>query len=133
MPTENENQSAQVSGVPPPTACSMSSFDHAACLAVDPFEGDFGDGEVTLKDKIGIARKDNECHTCGKKIRKGQPIRIRTDRTDSGLETYRWCVTCCKAMARSERDDCRSWFARSEMRNRTSNPKCTGPEGNNAP
>ena len=26
MPTENENQSAQVSGVPPPTACSVSKW-----------------------------------------------------------------------------------------------------------
>ena len=25
MPTENENQSEQVSGVPPPTACSLCS------------------------------------------------------------------------------------------------------------
>ena len=101
--------------------CSMSSFDHAACLAVDPFEGDFGDGEVTLKDKIAIARIDNECHTCRGAIRKGQPIRLRTDRTQDGLETYRWCVKCCKAMARSEKDNAKSWYARSEMRNRTSN------------
>ena len=28
MPTENENQSAQVSGVPPPTACSGFEFPH---------------------------------------------------------------------------------------------------------
>lgn len=30
MPTENENQSAQVSGVPPPTACSPSVLDRFA-------------------------------------------------------------------------------------------------------
>lgn len=30
MPTENENQGAQVSGVPPPTACSPSVLDRFA-------------------------------------------------------------------------------------------------------
>ena len=115
------NQTTQLAACISARRCSMSSFDHAACLAIDPFEGDFGDGEVTLMDKIAVSRKENECHGCGETIRKGKEIRLRTDRAHGKLETFRWCTKCCRAMARMEKDGGDSWFARGELRFRTSN------------
>lgn len=50
----------------------MTTVDKS--LNVNPFEGDFGDGEVLLGDNIVKARKDHpdKCYCCGGDIKKGE-------------------------------------------------------------
>jgi len=87
------------------------------CMAVDPFEGDFGDiGGVILKDKIGTARKAGECHACTQQIQPGERVRIRAEIADGGLLSFRWCQKCCEAMAASWRDGGRALDARFALR-----------------
>lgn len=77
-------------------------------LDFGPFDGDFGDGEVTLSDKIVTGRKDYEnCHTCGGVCRAGTKHRVLVERDGSGLTTYRWCEDCTQAMA-----DELEWYSR---------------------
>ena len=69
------------------------------CMSDDPFAGDFGDGEVVLSDKMVTNRGGGECHTCGGHCLPGTRNRVRTERFDSELHRFRWCQTCCFAMA----------------------------------
>lgn len=69
------------------------------CLGADPFEGDFGNGEVALSDKIVTNRKGGICHTCVGECLPGTRNRVLTERGDNGLETFRWCQSCSFAMA----------------------------------
>jgi len=69
------------------------------CLADDPFAGDFGDGEVVLSDKMVTNRKGGTCATCHGVCEPGTRNRVRVERYDGVLERFRWCQTCCFAMA----------------------------------
>ena len=71
----------------------------AEALADDPFAGDFGNGEVALSNKMVTTRGGGTCHTCAGECLPGTRNRVLTERGDEGLETFRWCQTCCFAMA----------------------------------
>ena len=79
----------------------MSSWERNV-LMLNPFDGDFGcPGDKVFSDKIGVARKQNECHTCGGTISVGEKIRMQRSLFDGAFATYRWCTACCCAMADS--------------------------------
>ena len=95
----------------------MSEAWEDDCLAVDPFEGDFGDTkDRTLKDKIVIARKHGPCHLCGSQIEPKEKVRSRSDIFDGELMYFRWCNLCCKAMAKSWTDDGEEYEQRAHIR-----------------
>ena len=71
----------------------------ARCLSDDPFAGDFGSGEIVLSNKMVTNRKGGTCHTCAGPCQPGTRNRVMVERGDEGLETFRWCVQCCFAMA----------------------------------
>ena len=73
------------------------TFDLNEALYIDWFEGDFGDGETRLSNKIVKGRKEHECHGCEKPIVKGELHRSMTEKVDGELESYRWCQKCCIA------------------------------------
>jgi hypothetical protein len=75
------------------------------CLAYGPFEGDRDVDVTTLRDRIVTARKPNVCHECAEPIAPGDRIRSITETCDGEIGTFRFCVTCCKAMAASWEDD----------------------------
>lgn len=87
---------------------SALPFDEDDCLALNPFEGDFGDGrDRTLSDRIVKAGKDHigVCHDCAGDVIKGERHRSRVDIADGSFFTFRWCGECCAAMASSWEDD----------------------------
>ena len=68
-------------------------------LSCDPFEGDFGDqGDITLSDKMVVAKKEHKCVWCHGTIKIGEIYRSRTDKIDGELNSYHWCPACCAAM-----------------------------------
>jgi hypothetical protein len=71
----------------------------ASRLSDDPFAGDFGDGEVALSDKMVTNRKGGTCHTCAGECAPGTRNRVMVERAGGELATYRWCQSCCFAMA----------------------------------
>jgi len=60
---------------------------------------DFGDGEVALSDKMVTNRKGGTCHTCAGSCEPGTRNRVMVERAEGELVTYRWCQSCCFAMA----------------------------------
>ena len=85
-------------------------------LSYDPFQGDFGDqGDYIFKDRLVIARKQFQCvHCCGT-ILPRQLNRYLVARFDGQMRTYRWCSTCCDAMAQSLHDGGTSIDARTNL------------------
>jgi hypothetical protein len=79
-------------------------FDAAKVLGSDPFAGDFGDGERVLRDAVGRVRKPFACHCCAEDRLPGEWARIRTEASDEGIHTYRWCTLCCQAELRVDHD-----------------------------
>ena len=72
------------------------------CLSDDPFAGDFGgscDGDSVLSDKMVTNRKGGTCHNCRGECERGTRNRVRTEVYDGELMRFRWCQTCCFAMA----------------------------------
>lgn len=84
------------------------------CLSVDPFAGDFGDGEILFSDRIVTAAKRHDacCNICGGSIEKGERHRARREAWNGSCVTTRFCASCCAAMAISRHDDGRAWEAR---------------------
>lgn len=80
-------------------------FNESDCLTFDPFEGDFGDGETQLENKIVTAKKPRACSMCGEQIEKGTRIRVMAEVYDGKIHRYSWCNKCCHAMAISWDDD----------------------------
>lgn len=96
----------------------MTDFDEADCLAVDPFDGDFGSpGDTIFRDKIVIPRKTHECACCMRLTDVGTKTRVITALFDGELHQYRYCTHCCAAMAISEKDGGRAWAKRTNLRN----------------
>lgn len=93
----------------------MTTFDEKECMACNPFEGDFGDGEIVLTDKIVTARKGGTCHLCRQEIKPGERIRTRKEAYDGKIDNFRWCSECCSAMAASWTDDGKAWEARAAL------------------
>lgn len=93
------------------------SFDAEACLAYDPFAGDFGSpGDRLLADKIVVAAKAHEhCHSCDGPIAKGERHRSRREIVDGEMMAHRFCGLCCAAMAISWDDDGEAIEARTNM------------------
>lgn len=73
-------------------------------LAYGPFDGD--DSEVvSLRDKVIICRKSGECQWCVGVFQKGTKIRSLTEvLVGEGIKTFRFCLECCEAMAKSWSD-----------------------------
>lgn len=72
------------------------------CLADDPFAGDFGGschGDGVLSDKMVTNRKGGTCHNCDGECAPGTRNRVRVEVYDGDLMRFRWCQTCCFAMA----------------------------------
>lgn len=90
----------------------LTDKQKADCLAVNPFEGDFGDGERLLSDRIVTARCDNTCCDCGGVAKSGTNHRVMTEVYDGKVRTARWCEECCAAMALSWEDDGAAWEGR---------------------
>jgi hypothetical protein len=98
----------------------------AGCLAYDPWGFD-ETPYVLLSDRFVIARKPHGCMCCGHMIRPGQRVRARAEiDLDDGLKgTFYWCVQCCEAMERAQRDDGKSLehrFAMGMHRREPGNP-----------
>ncbi len=89
-------------------------------LSVDPFEGDFGDGEVKLSDKMVTSGKLHPacCNICGGPIAKGERHRARVEACRGQLMTFRWCLMCCVAMASADMDQGKMWEARVNLHRR---------------
>lgn len=75
-------------------------------LLSNPFEGDFGSGEVVLSKKIVTAAKDNMCcgiaEPCERRTIKGDRCLTITEADGYGrVRTYRWCEECSEQHALS--------------------------------
>jgi hypothetical protein len=90
----------------------ISPEQERACLMTNPYEGDFGDGEVLLKDKMGNARKPHTCTQCQEGISPGDRVRMRTEAYEGKVMTFYFCTACCLAFAVSHLDDGRAWESR---------------------
>jgi len=90
----------------------MTAFNESDCMSTNPFEGDYGDGEVTLRDKICTARKAGPCQLCGGTIQKGERIRTRVEAYERSLQVFRWCSDCCHAFSISWEDSGAEWESR---------------------
>ncbi len=68
-------------------------------MRFNPFEGDFGDGEKVLADKIVTAAKTHAgaCLTCGGHVAVGERHRARTEAYNGRVMTFRFCGECCDA------------------------------------
>lgn len=77
-------------------------FDEARCLALNPFDGDFGGAgrnDGVLSDKIVTARSSGDCHTCAGSIVPSTRVRRRVEVYDGTFMRFSWCTECCTAMA----------------------------------
>ena len=85
-------------------------------LNYDPFDGDFGEpSDHIFKDRLVVARKQFQCvHCCGT-IFPRQLNRYLVAKIDGQMRTYRWCSTCCDAMAQAEHDGGQSIDARFQL------------------
>jgi hypothetical protein len=87
-------------------AMELFDFDRQACLSFDPLEGDFGEpGDREIKNYLTVSRKGGPCDWCAATIISGAPIRRRVMHLDGEMRTFRYCIDCCRAMARSNSDD----------------------------
>jgi len=84
------------------------------CLKIDPYSGDYGDGEVLFSDKIVTARKDHigKCFCCCGNILKQQKHRAMREAYNGTAVTTRFCYDCCIAMAKSIDDNGEAWEQR---------------------
>lgn len=96
----------------------MTDFDEAACLAVDPFDGDFGSpGDRVFRDKICTCIVSPKgCIWCEGTVEVGTRYRSVVAKFDGELRTYRYCTHCCAAMAVSETDGGEAWENRLQLR-----------------
>ena len=85
---------------------AQKSLHEEAALLFDPFDGDFGDGEVRVVNEIITAPELPRCHHCGGRIKQGSRIRRLVERRGRTTTEYLFCTYCCKAMAAcgSDRD-----------------------------
>ncbi len=73
-------------------------------LQTDMFAGDWGDGtERCLENKIVMGRVSAPCSWCGLPTKPKTHHRTLKMIFDGEIMFYRYCESCCKAMAASER------------------------------
>jgi hypothetical protein len=101
----------------------ISPEQERACLMTNPYEGDFGDGEVLLKDKMGNARKPHICTQCQEGIKPGDRVRMRTEAYEGKVMTFYFCTACCLAFAVSHLDEGRAWESRINLGRSTETPQ----------
>src|SRR5690349_7869623 len=78
----------------------QSPFNEARCLNYDPWEGGKGDDVYRLlSDKILTVRKTGECIICSGQVEPGTRARARTEVAEGRCMTFRFCESCCGAMA----------------------------------
>jgi hypothetical protein len=83
----------------------MSAFNESECLALNPFEGDFGEpGDRILEDKIVTARTQKKCCNCLGPITPGSRIRRIRAIFSGKFCGYNMCSDCCAAFAASWTD-----------------------------
>lgn len=87
------------------------------CLDYNPFEGDRDSNCRTLRDCMIVARVPGPCQICFETIQKGARVRALTEVNydDHKVMTFRFCPTCCEAMATSWTDDGRAIEARTAI------------------
>jgi hypothetical protein len=75
----------------------------ADVLAYDPFAGDFGDpsGRLLSDKMVRAAKTHDGCHICAGPVAKGDRHRSRVEIFDGEMLSFRWCWSCCTAMARN--------------------------------
>lgn len=88
---------------------NADGFDEDAALNMDPFEGDFGDGEQLISNAIVDAPT---CNFCAGTIKAGTRCRCQIETTsdvecangasDLTVEIHYFCAACCKAMAKED-------------------------------
>jgi len=94
-----------------------ATFDEAACLRINPFEGDFGTpGDKILSDRIVSGRSDKPCGECLTPTEKGERVRTMTAVFDGELRSYRWCSACCAAFVAFGNGDYAPMDARAAVR-----------------
>ncbi|MFA6132628.1 MAG: hypothetical protein WC869_01275 [Phycisphaerae bacterium] len=95
----------------------MTKFNEARCLAVDPFDGDFGSpGDRIFRNVIVTSRKALTCSCCNQLSVPGTRVRVIVALFDGDLHRYRYCAECCSAMAKSWTDRGKAWEARIAIR-----------------
>ena len=85
----------------------MSTAQEAIALCFDPWAGDMDSDAVTLHDVFVVVRMVHRCAICLEEIRPGWRVRAQTQRSaeQRKVMTFRFCPTCCEAMAREDDDD----------------------------
>ncbi len=76
---------------------SLCPFDADELLGGDPFDGDYGDGERILSDKVCRVRKEFSCQSCAIAWPVRSWARVRKEAGPDGIVTFRWCAECCEA------------------------------------
>lgn len=85
-------------------------------LNYDPYAGDFGmPDDKILENRMLVARKEHDCHTCGGTIEVGERHRTQVDRFEGEIMRNRWCAECCEAMAKSWDDAGEAICARQDL------------------
>lgn len=91
----------------------MTDAEQRQCLAINPFEGDFGaPGDRIFKDRIIRVRRPRTCGCCRLPLVAAEHARVIVALFDGDLMSYSFCERCCLAMARCREDDGREWEAR---------------------
>lgn len=84
----------------------LTEQQKADALQEDMFAGDFGDGtERCLENKIVHGRTVTACSWCGLPTKAKTHHRVMLWIFDGGFCRYRYCESCCRAMAASQRLD----------------------------
>ncbi|CAG9172517.1 hypothetical protein CURE108131_22985 [Cupriavidus respiraculi] len=87
-------------------AARLSAKQVEDCLALNPFDGDFGSpGDMVFADRVCLARKPGTCNDCLGAINAGEQQRRLDAKFDDTMRSYRWCALCCHAMALSWHDN----------------------------
>lgn len=82
-----------------------------AVLSFNPWGDDDSDYRV-LRNEFVVVRFSHHCDLCFGPISQGQRVRVQTERYDGKVASFRFCPTCCAAMAAREWDDGESIEAR---------------------
>ncbi|QCN99461.1 hypothetical protein D3093_30010 (plasmid) [Azospirillum argentinense] len=93
---------------------AIIQFNEDDALMLDPFEGDFGDGETRIVNEIVTAPEPPRCHSCGGRITPGTRMRRIVEQIGDEAEgdepedikrtEYLFCQHCCGAMAKDVKD-----------------------------
>lgn len=92
----------------------MTPEQEAAALRFDPWADDMDSDARTLADRFVVTRKASQCAVCLEHIPAGERVRAQrqVSHDEGKAMTFRFCVACCEAMARTRLDgSCASFDA----------------------